>query len=302
MTEHPQVSVLIPVFNDEQRLKQCLEALECQTYPKHHYEVIVVDNGSTDDLKSVVSRFQQAFYCYEAKPGSYAARNYGLTIANGEIMAFTDSDCIPANDWLEQGVSVLKSNPDYGLVGGAISLFYKDPSAPTAVELYESLRAFPQRRYIEQQQFAATANVFTHRRVFDDVGVFNAELKSGGDSEWGKRVAAAGYRLHYAEEVKITHPARSTYTEYYNKTMRVMSGLPVYRHSRESKVRTLWRLLKGIVPPVSAVKEIWREARSMSHYRKIKVAAVVVFLHYIWSFEGARLRLKGYADNKAVLH
>jgi len=299
MTEYPQISVLIPVFNDEQRLKQCLEALERQTYPKRHYEVIVVDNGSTDDLKSVVSRFQQAFYCYESKSGSYAARNYGLTIANGEIMAFTDSDCIPANDWLEQGVLVLKSNPDYGLIGGAISLFYKDSGAPTAVELYESLRAFPQRRYIEQQQFAATANVFTHRRVFDDVGVFNAELKSGGDSEWGKRVAAAGYKLHYAEEVKIAHPARSTYAEYYVKTIRVMSGLPAYRYGCESKARTFWRLLKSIVPPISGVKKIWAEAHSMSYYRKIKVATVVVFLHYIWSFEGARLRLKGPADGRA---
>jgi len=91
-----KVSVVLPVFNDRQWLETCLEALEHQTYPKDCYEVVVVDNASTVDLKGLVARFQQAHYCYEQKPGSYAARNKGLLTAIGKIIAFTDSDCIPA--------------------------------------------------------------------------------------------------------------------------------------------------------------------------------------------------------------
>ena len=87
----PKVSVIIPVFNDKQRLEKCLEALENQTYPKDCYQIVVVDNASTVDLKSTVMQFQQARLYYEEKPGSYAARNKGLSVATGEIIAFTDS-------------------------------------------------------------------------------------------------------------------------------------------------------------------------------------------------------------------
>ncbi|HAA30818.1 MAG TPA: glycosyl transferase family 2, partial [Cyanobacteria bacterium UBA8553] len=76
---HPFVSVIVPVFNDAKRLKICLDALEHQTYPKHLYEVIVVDNGSdkNEDIEGVVAQFGQAIASYESIPGSYAARNKG---------------------------------------------------------------------------------------------------------------------------------------------------------------------------------------------------------------------------------
>ena len=101
------VSVIIPVYNDSERLKLCLEALENQTYSKDLYEVIVVDNASEEDIKSIVGQFSQAKYTYESQSGSYVARNKGISIARGEILAFTDSDCIPASDWIEKGVANL---------------------------------------------------------------------------------------------------------------------------------------------------------------------------------------------------
>lgn len=97
------VSVIIPVLNDSERLKLCLEALEHQTYPKKLYEVIVVDNGSDQSIGSVVSKFTQATATAESHPGSYVARNKGILIAQGDIIAFTDADCIPALDWIEKG-------------------------------------------------------------------------------------------------------------------------------------------------------------------------------------------------------
>lgn len=288
----PQVSVLIPVFNDEQRLATCLAALERQTCPKDCYEVIVIDNASTVDIASVVKRFPRARYVYEGRQGSYAARNKGLEIAAGEILAFTDSDCIPADDWLERGMAALQDKPDCGLVGGAIKVFYKNPARPTAVELYESLRAFPQQRYIEQDHFGATANVFTRRRIFDAVGNFNVELKSGGDAEWGKRVAAAGYPLCYAADVVVMHPARSTFAEYYTKTVRVMSGLPAFRRNDTPRRVVLGRLLKGLVPPFSGIQRIMTEARENTGLEKLKLTSVVLFLHYLWVLEGARLQFR----------
>ena len=86
------VSVIIPVFNDAERLKICLTALEKQTYPQDYYEVIVVDNGSDENLENVVKQFTQAKLAYYPELGSYAARNHGIALAKGEILAFTDAD------------------------------------------------------------------------------------------------------------------------------------------------------------------------------------------------------------------
>ena len=293
-----KVSIIIPVFNDEKGLEKCLDALEHQTFPKDCYEVIVIDNASTVDLKSLVVRFEQAHYCYEGEPGSYAARNKGLSVATGDIIAFTDSDCIPAPNWLERGVSTLRQIPDCGLVGGAINIFVKDPKHPTGVEIYESRKGFPQKEYIEESQFGATANVFTSRKIIDAVGYFNSELKSGGDAEWGKRVAKAGYRLHYASDVEVQHPARSSYSEYYRKTVRVMSGLPAYRNPGPVSLLLIIRsLVAGIKPPVSRIRRTLAEAGVEGTEQKLKLGMFDLFLHYVWLFEGARLKYKNKESN-----
>src|SRR5918998_5105397 len=103
----PFVSVIVPVYNDQEDLVLCLEALENQTYPKDRYEVVVVDNGSKESIEPVVSRFTCASAAREDRPGTYAARKNGLRLARGEIIAFTDADCIPTPQWLEKGVGKL---------------------------------------------------------------------------------------------------------------------------------------------------------------------------------------------------
>jgi glycosyltransferase involved in cell wall biosynthesis len=184
--EHPFVSVIIPVFNDGERLRRCLLALGQQTYPRDRFEVVVVDNGSSEDVAAIVAG--QAFVTlgHEARPGSYAARNTGLGLARGEVLAFTDSDCLPQPDWIAAGVARLAASPGCGLVAGKISVFFQDPQRPTATELYESLTAFQQHKYIERDHYGATANLFTRRDVFDVVGRFSDGLTSGGDREWGQ--------------------------------------------------------------------------------------------------------------------
>jgi len=295
------VSVVIPVFNDTQRLEKCLEALEQQTYPKDCYEVVVIDNASTEDIRSLVARFPKAQYCYESKAGSYAARNKGLSVADGEIIAFTDSDCIPALNWIERGVATLRQVPGCGLVGGAIRLFFKDPNRLTGVEIYESLKGFPQKKYIEEERFGATANVFTYRKTIDAVGQFNAELKSGGDSEWGKRVATAGYCLHYADDVEVAHPARSTYAELYRKTVRVISGLPAFRSADPVPMAAIVRrLIRSLVPPLSRIRSTLSEAGEKSAGDKLKLVLCILFLHYVWEYERARLTSKLRAEESVT--
>lgn len=221
----PFVSVVIPVYNDSERLKICLASLDNQTYPKNLYEVIVVDNGSDDNLEELVCRFDQTSFTREDRPGSYPARNKGISVAKGDIISFTDSDCIPHTDWIESGVSSFHGVRNCGMVAGKIDIFFKKPNKPTAVEVYESVNAFNQKKYIENGRFGVTANLFTFKSVIAKVGLFDAALKSGGDLEWGKRVFSFGYQQIYADNTCVAHPARTSFGELFRKTTRVVDGL-----------------------------------------------------------------------------
>ncbi|GAB4479215.1 MAG: glycosyltransferase [Anaerolineae bacterium] len=273
----PFVSAIIPVYNDAARLALCLEALAAQTYPADRFEVIVVDNGSAEAPEAVVSRFPNARLLMEPQPGSYAARNLGLAHARGECLAFTDSDCIPAANWLERGIAALHRQPNTGLVGGCIELFPADPAHPTPAELYEILTAFRVETMVERFYFSPTANLFTFRHVFERVGPFNAALPSAGDSDWGQRVHAAGYRLVYDEDVVVRHPARHSVKELRLKAARVAVGLDLKRRLRgETTPRHhLAFYLEDFVPPLRTLKRI-ATAKGLSIRQKLQVVFVLV--------------------------
>jgi len=220
----PSVSIIVPVYEDPVRLERCLERLDQQTYPRERFEVIVADNGSSCNVRQIVSRFTRTRYVCEMKPGSYAARNAGIALADGEILGFTDSDCLPRLDWIDRGVEALTERPNVGLVGGPILLFHRDPQRPTASEFYQDIHGFPQREYVEQKRFSATANMMTRRKVFADVGHFNDKLMSNGDKDWGERVFAAGYEQAYVEDLVVDHPSRYTLRELMQKRMRITGG------------------------------------------------------------------------------
>jgi glycosyltransferase involved in cell wall biosynthesis len=92
-------SVVVPAYNAGKVIAPCIEALLKQDYPKDRYEIIFVDNASTDDTASVIQRYPVT-YVYEARKGANAARNKGIMASSGDVIAFTDADCIPVQGWL----------------------------------------------------------------------------------------------------------------------------------------------------------------------------------------------------------
>ena len=286
------VSVIIPVYDDFQQLKKCLHALEDQTYPKGSYEVVVVDNGSSESIEPVVAGFGQALAVREGRIGSYAARNKGLSLARGEVIAFTDSDCIPEPDWIEGGVARLRGTVGCGLVAGKVETFFEDPLRPTAVELYESATAFPQRRYVELRKYGATANLFTFKSVFEDVGPFDEGLRSGGDYEWGRRVHSSGYGQVYADDVRVWHPARRSFGQLRGKIVRVAGGhrsSPDPADSSRFKLELLVRLL----PPVRGALRVLSNKRLGGIGDRLKVVLVMCLVRYLQVWERLRVRLRG---------
>ena len=124
---HPQnqpfVSVIVPAYHDWPRVAQLCEALKKQTLGLDRFEVVLVNNDPGDPPPASLSLPAEWHLVSEAQPGSYAARNRGLTRSQGDVVAFTDSDCTPDAQWLENGLTHLLSGA--GRVAGRVKLTYR---------------------------------------------------------------------------------------------------------------------------------------------------------------------------------
>lgn len=216
---YPFVSVIIPVYHDSCQLKRCLEALNCQSYPLHRFEVIVINNDPGDS-ETYSMKFTKARLLTQPKAGSYAARNLGINVAQGDVVAFTDSDCVPHKDWLLNSVDALLNGAER--IAGRITLLF-DSDILSLAEIYEYKFAFPQAKYAKMG-FGATANMITWRKYFDQIGFFDENLFSGGDYEWGMRASRAGISISYACNVSVGHVARKCLGEIIRKSRRVEGG------------------------------------------------------------------------------
>ena len=294
----PFVSVVIPVYDDLERLKICLEALEKQTYPRNLYEVIVVNNNPLENIEPHIVRFNNVRLICESRRGSYAARNKGILNAKGPVLAFTDSDCIPLEDWLEKGVKHLLSQQNMGLVAGKIEITVGDTENPTAIEVYEKITAFQQKIYVEKSKFGATANLFTFRNIIKDVGYFNDTFLSSGDNEWGNRVFEAGYKQIYADDTCILHPARKTFSQRFKKRIRIIRG----KHQLGSLDFSLRIFMRRLILPVVEAKEIIfkdkYDKKLKGRKQKFKLVVAVFFDSYVWAFGSLVITLLGRMSRK----
>lgn len=291
----PFVSVIVPVFNDTAGLTLCLRSLGQQTYPRESYEIIVVDNNSDEDISAVVEQFKGVSLLHEAQPSSYAARNCGIRAAIGEAIAFTDADCIPQPTWLEQGIKALLSEENMGLVAGRIDIFHQTPGHPTPIELYDTIHfPLPQKALLEAEQFGATANLFTFKHVLDEVGPFLASLKSGGDTQWGPRVARCGYRQLYCDTAVVLHPSRHTFAKLRSRAIRLIGG----RYDRmveggASLSEQLQDLLHYLSPPLRYFYRIYADERLPSLAQKLEFASIMLRLRWEQALERLKLQLGG---------
>ena len=265
----PFVSVIVPTFHDWGRLKLCIDALANQTYPKNRFEVLIVNNDPSDPCPYGYLP-DNIILITEGKPGSYAARNAGIKIAKGEILAFTDADCIPYSDWIEQGVNILLKGAKR--VAGRIELFYKSDK-PTIAEIYEKLFGFEHKKST-QTGGAFTANMITWKENFEKVGLFNDSLMSGGDNEWGWRAQDEGISVVYAPSVVVRHPARNSIMEILRRNKRIVGGACNIAKFRKIENK-IW-FFTGLVPPVGVFKTIFKR-KDLVFWEKISTYMLFYF-------------------------
>ena len=223
-----KVSVIIPVYNNPNGLKRLLASLVGQDFPKGQYEVIVADNASTDSSQDIAQAYARNYprlvknVSEDKIQSSYAARNRGIQIAQGEILAFTDSDCVPCESWLAEGCKVLEKN-NASMVAGKIEFTFQN-SEPNIWEYFDAAGKLNQESYVENAGFGATANLFVRKTMFDRYGLFLSELESGGDYEFGRRLTQSGEVLLFAESALVYHPARSGFRRKLSKSKRIAEG------------------------------------------------------------------------------
>jgi GT2 family glycosyltransferase len=276
----PFVSVVVPVRDGLDALRGCVAALLDQNYPPDAFEIIVVDNGSASSPAAVLPADPRVLLLAEPVAGSYRARNTGIQAARGSILAFTDADCVPAAGWLRAAVDHLAEYPGTDMIGGRVGITVRRGAPHSPPEWFELVEGFPQARYIATG-FAVTANLVTRRSVLDRVGDFDAELLSGGDAEWGRRVRAAGGTQRYLPEAVVWHPARSTWTELRHKTARTTSGVLRRFCTAPHPRMALLRILIGqLYRSVLAPRRAWREAQLPSP------AARWAYLRARWVVDG----------------
>lgn len=243
----PKVSIIVPHYRDLDSLDLCLRGLTAQTFPMADAEIIVADNASPQGEAEVARVIAgRARLVTVNERGAGPARNGGVAVARGEVLAFTDCDCQPEPQWLEAGLAALET---HDFVGGGMKVLVQDPNDMTPAEAFETEFAFNNADYVTRKGFTVTANLFCRREVFDRVGGFRVGVSE--DYDWCERARQAGYRIGYAPDAMVGHPARRVWGDLISKWRRL--NAETYTLFKDRRGGRLTWLVKNLVMPFSAL-------------------------------------------------
>jgi glycosyltransferase involved in cell wall biosynthesis len=198
--DNPELSVIIPVRNGAGSLPPLLESIRTQTLAAQRFELIVVDNDSSDET-AAVAKSHGATVVEEPIANRSRARNRGVEAAHSRLFAFTDADCIAHPRWLESLLGCANNAP---LVAGEVQLRVSE--RPNAIERFERLWRFGQEAWVREHGWAATANLLVHAEVFDAIGGFEPDWRHiGEDVDFCVRARKAGYELGFCAEAIVDH-------------------------------------------------------------------------------------------------
>ncbi|MEO5357363.1 MAG: glycosyltransferase [Nitrospirae bacterium YQR-1] len=198
-----KASVIVPAFNAERTIKDCITSLIGQNFNKADYEIIVVDDGSTDTTAEIVAA-SAVKYIYKPNGGPASARNLGVKEATGEIILFTDSDCIATPEWLTEMLKPF-SDPMVKAVKGAYKTPLKSPTARFAQvefeERYEMLKKAPSIDMID------TYSAAFRKEIFDMTGGFDESfpVANNEDTELSYKLSGWGLKMVFNPDAIVNH-------------------------------------------------------------------------------------------------
>lgn len=199
-------SIIVPFLNEEKYIGECAASLTAQDFPKDKYEIIFIDNGSTDNSPYIVGKFDNIKLLHERKHNVYTARNRGISAARGKIIAFTDADCVANKDWLSRIHEGMKEE-NVMITLGRVSFNCKNFSVLKMFENCQNARAdYIINRLSKRKYYGYTNNMAVRASVFEKLGPL-AEWPVPGDTEIIQRcmVNDKGCRIVYLEGMKTSH-------------------------------------------------------------------------------------------------
>ncbi|MEG5036261.1 glycosyltransferase [Microcoleus sp. AT3-D2] len=270
----PQVSVVVPVYNGEMDLPELIECLRSQTYPPQSVEYLLVDNNSRDRTSAILetaAKLDQITIRHLTEnqiQSSYAARNQGIRASTGEIIAFTDADCRPESDWLENLVKPFV-DLEVGISAGEILAL---PGKTILEQHADRQNTLSQQHTLAHPfcPYGQTANLAVRRLVLQQIGLFRPYLTSGGDADLCWRILReTSYKMYFAENAIVQHRHRSTIkqlqSQWYrygesNKYLHELHGVDLMREFTTGEY--FYRLARWLFKefPVAAAKSAMAQA------------------------------------------
>ncbi len=197
-TTQPLVSIIIPSYNAEKYVREAVDSALAQTHKGT--EVVVVDDGSTDNTREVLRPYTEAGrikYVHQANKGLAGARNAGIESSSGDYVAFLDADDIFLPDKVEEQVGALEANKDYGVCYS--DLLHFDNSG----KLYHHRYKYPSGEIFEpllHKQFINPLTVMARREIFEKYGYFDESLRRSEDWDMWLRLAHAGVKFYFLDK------------------------------------------------------------------------------------------------------
>lgn len=205
----PTVSIVVPAYNASATLARCLAACAAQTYPAH--EIFVVDDGSADDTAATARAVPGTIVITQANVGPATARNTGARAATGDLVVFTDADCVPHPDWIEALVNALPA--DAAGIGGTYALANPESwlagciQAEIAARHARFMDGVPPAAVAVPVDFLGSFNVAFRRDIFLEAGGFDPRFRaaSAEDNDLSYRLTAAGQSLYFTPAAMVAH-------------------------------------------------------------------------------------------------
>lgn len=241
------VSIVVPAYNEADNIAACANALIEQEFPDNDYEIIVVDNNSSDNTLEIIKNFPVR-NTIQYKQGRAAAKNAGVKLATGDLIVFIDADCVATKKWLKNIVFAF-DNPGIGCVAGEIKPLRTDDLTAMERFLIEKGHLSPEHHMRHPfLPFVVTANAAYRREIFDAIGLFD-EGMFGEDADFSWRMQLhTNYKVAYAPEAVVFHPYEVKATDIFKQKRRHAFGSVMlykkykqYRQAeRKSVKRTYW--------------------------------------------------------------
>jgi glycosyltransferase involved in cell wall biosynthesis len=296
----PKVSVVIPTKNRSALLGEAVERIESQTVSREHYEVIVIDNDSNDDTRTVLEQKAKTYrnfkFGVQEKPGAAATRNAGLRLARGDLILFIDDDVQAEPSLVEAHLDTHQKNPNASVIG-AVSMPWGDTSDPFLRYLrdHRILNPYTPSKGRIDFSYYHTCNVSTPTQMLMNVSGFNENFDVYGmeDIELGYRLEKAGSRMVFAPDARAIHHRFPGYQDFVERSEqagyslghlirlhpelkdRFVDSCRVARHLKG--VHSLYRWAATAMSPVVTLMTNWEKTRGTTPLTWVMDA------HYNWS-------------------